>query len=904
MTRIIMLLFICLSLAWAQTSTTFTLPLRSKTTGQLVPGKDVDLYQSGVKKYDLTETSPGVYSNSAVATGKYDVYVNGSPLSGWQGVWHGSDKLTSMEGHANSSGQIGTSGIQDGVITLDKLSSTVRAQLNGSGPVRPPDDKTVEYKISGTDTTVGIKNEWDGKVRIVDYVKGDGVTDDTQGLRNALKKMSINAELVGDKITCLVSDTLFIKYSGLYRFNGLKIVVDTSKFFPDNNDLSNVITIDANTDNVTLSGLEIDGKYGTKRGIYVKGNNDNIFIEHCTLSGTGQAIRFNGGSNLNVLYNTISDNTTFSLGAYFLTDESGIDGVNVIGNVIESAQPIYCGSLGNTNNARNGIIEGNKIKFPAPLVGLVNTEGITWTANGRVTIRSNWVGDSLISTSGFNLGISVQGDTMGRGEITVDDNKVYWSRTTHLELYDATKSKVTKNIFSSDSANMVVRNPVDMLVSGNTFRASQVKRVDSTPTVRHVNIIGSKNPTGFKVNRPIGKIRIVNNSFYGGETAVHVTPDTLLSSIIISNNDAEYIESFFLTAGTGRQFDNINISGNIIKNLKNTIFKTANGVKWFTFVTNQVEFDTSGVVSTPSTAAFDFAGFNRAIIGNNIIDGGGKDRLFKSTGSINYGTITSNVFENFGSRGLSDVTGAVDTSNNIWTYDLPVQTNIVGWWVSNDLNKINGDSVITWPSRLVVNPAYTYVDSTNTRPIYKTNVLNGFPAVHFDGINDILTTKTSMFHQTTPKTVFVVMKNQGTTTQGIVGNMRRGESGNIPWGQGLELRATDTLTVVSTANGGSPGFSIKTEVTADPMLISAVLKNAGTILRANGAQVGSNTTDNLQASYSYTTIGGSDHNAKVTPDPGKYFSGDILEIVVYNVELTTQQISDTEKYFNDKYKIY
>jgi hypothetical protein len=165
--KILLIMLVLISFITAQTTSTFTFQLRSKTTGKLVPGKNVDLYQDGVKLYDLTESSPGIYTNANVPTGTYDVYVNGNALPDYQDIPHTGKKVKTVEDRFNSASELQASGIGDNQVTLSKLSSTVRAQLNGSGPVRPPDDVSVEYKIAGVDTTVGFKDSYLSTITMV-----------------------------------------------------------------------------------------------------------------------------------------------------------------------------------------------------------------------------------------------------------------------------------------------------------------------------------------------------------------------------------------------------------------------------------------------------------------------------------------------------------------------------------------------------------------------------------------------------------------------------------------------------------------------------------------------------------------------------------------------------------------
>lgn len=155
---VLLLIFIPILIHTQNTTSQYEIKLRSKTTGQLIPGKDVDLYQNGVKKYDLVEESPGIYRNSAVATGEYDVYVDGKPLPGYQGIWIGSNKLTLVQDAFTNYGELMGDKIQDSTIALRKFTKAAYDFIGSGGNVtNNPDDITTRTNASNqiyVDTTL------------------------------------------------------------------------------------------------------------------------------------------------------------------------------------------------------------------------------------------------------------------------------------------------------------------------------------------------------------------------------------------------------------------------------------------------------------------------------------------------------------------------------------------------------------------------------------------------------------------------------------------------------------------------------------------------------------------------------------------------------------------------------
>jgi hypothetical protein len=163
--KFILIMLVLISFVAAQTTSTFTFQLRSKTTGKLVPGKNVDLYQDGVKLHDLTESSPGIYTNANVPTGTYDVYVNGNALPDYQDIPHTGKKVKTVEDGFDSSGKIMTTGIGDSVITLSKMTNATLDYIGSGGSVtNNPDDVSTETKAGNK---IGFKDSYLSTITMV-----------------------------------------------------------------------------------------------------------------------------------------------------------------------------------------------------------------------------------------------------------------------------------------------------------------------------------------------------------------------------------------------------------------------------------------------------------------------------------------------------------------------------------------------------------------------------------------------------------------------------------------------------------------------------------------------------------------------------------------------------------------
>jgi hypothetical protein len=208
---------------WAQTTSPFNTKLEYPN-GSAATGLDVDLYyySSDTKAYDLTEINPGVYYHASVAHGEYYLYVGGVNK---KQLWHGtravSEFLNAVDPDANN--YIDGARMEDSTITKPKLSTTVNILLNnpGSGIAHPPDDVTLEFKITGVDTTVGLDS-----IFLDDSLRGKWRTDieDTLNKANIINSdQYINGSIDYEHLSSLVQGRINTSTENLYDYQDVSL---------------------------------------------------------------------------------------------------------------------------------------------------------------------------------------------------------------------------------------------------------------------------------------------------------------------------------------------------------------------------------------------------------------------------------------------------------------------------------------------------------------------------------------------------------------------------------------------------------------------------------------------------------------------------------------------------------
>ena len=219
-------------------------------------------------------------------------------------------------------------------------------------------------------------------------------------------------------------------------------------------------------------------------------------------------------------------------------------------------------------------------------------------------------------------------------------------------------------------------------------------------------------------------------------------------------------------------------------------------------------------------------------------------------------------------------------------------TSLVAWYRSDQLTyqdsalttvaSVDGDPVGGWKD-LTTNAFNALQATAANRPLLKLNIRNGLHVLRFDGTDDYLKTATfSTISQ--PTTVFVV------GAQSSANNARTLFDGNTNTSHNLENVGNGVYRI-------SAGTTLNTTTTANINwnIRMAQFNGVSSIHRTNGVQDASGNAG--AGSLAAITIGARGSTF------ANSFLGDIAEVIVFNVALSTAQIKQVEKYLSQRYAI-
>ncbi len=207
-------------------------------------------------------------------------------------------------------------------------------------------------------------------------------------------------------------------------------------------------------------------------------------------------------------------------------------------------------------------------------------------------------------------------------------------------------------------------------------------------------------------------------------------------------------------------------------------------------------------------------------------------------------------------------------------------SGLLGWWKADSLALSDTDPVTTW--------ADSSGNGNNAGGangvLYRTNQINGLPAVFFDGSDDSLDVST-LTATTKPVSIFAVVKPADTSTRTVVSCDAAG---------GLQLRIDPKLTAnkATVAAIGSSNTSLSGG-TAYRVALTYSATGAYTFY-LNGTADGSGTNDQT-FSASIVRIG-----RNINSEP---MSGLIAELLIYDSVLSSTDRASVESYLSTKYSI-
>lgn len=221
------------------------------------------------------------------------------------------------------------------------------------------------------------------------------------------------------------------------------------------------------------------------------------------------------------------------------------------------------------------------------------------------------------------------------------------------------------------------------------------------------------------------------------------------------------------------------------------------------------------------------------------------------------------------------------------TLAVPVTNQLVLHLDASQLSGLsNNDSIATWTDESTSGNDLTQ-GTANNQPLYQTNVLNGLPAVRFDG-NQWLRNN-AIYSQ--PGHLFTVFQQDGGSASKnleILFDGRAGEqAGNIIF---MELWNSSSLWRMYTS--GSFTFSSPGTAADNFGILTTLYDTSNSVARFNGTQLG---TGDVGAGELRGLTLGADRN------DGRGFNGHIAELLWYDASLNGTEQTAVEQYLDEKW---
>lgn len=219
--------------------------------------------------------------------------------------------------------------------------------------------------------------------------------------------------------------------------------------------------------------------------------------------------------------------------------------------------------------------------------------------------------------------------------------------------------------------------------------------------------------------------------------------------------------------------------------------------------------------------------------------------------------------------------GVVDANGNSITLD----NTAVDVWTDQSTNKKNARQ-----------------STAGSRPLYRTNVVNGLPGIQFDGTDDEMLLD-GLVTPGSNLSYFAVVKPTGSGAQGYE---KRFFGSKVAGSTGINFGCTTSkFYAVVRDNAGSSGDTSwgTSQAFGDTVLSSVIMDSSNTKLRVNRNQV----STGIRTTWSGT--GASEYIGSDGASPALRFQGYICEILVFNRALTGRELNQVEQYLAAKWGI-
>lgn len=223
-------------------------------------------------------------------------------------------------------------------------------------------------------------------------------------------------------------------------------------------------------------------------------------------------------------------------------------------------------------------------------------------------------------------------------------------------------------------------------------------------------------------------------------------------------------------------------------------------------------------------------------------------------------------------------------------------SGLVAWFAARQETGLNdGDAVSTWTDRS--GNGRNATQSGTKRPLYKTNIINGKPALLFDNSDDCLQTAAIDLTGTNGITLYAVVS--GITAGALAMIAETSATAATNSGAFNLFRQADNTVAASARGGSSSNFLTTATVTSTATVISAVydlsLATNEVTVWLNGTSAGTRSSNNNQAvNFGNHALNiGSRNNGASLP-----LNGYVAELLIYNTAHNSTQRGLIEAYLS------
>lgn len=325
-------------------------------------------------------------------------------------------------------------------------------------------------------------------------------------------------------------------------------------------------------------------------------------------------------------------------------------------------------------------------------------------------------------------------------------------------------------------------------------------------------------------------------------------------------------------------------------------YNSANGVFKIAEFNSVSNITNSSVTLNFSITTFGSPGSYQIHYGTDV------SNLTTSTSAVNYNEENSTVQVSENLTGLSlnsmyyfkmvvtNGLGTFESEIGSVVHDTSIPSDSLQLWISAGRGvSLSESSVVDWYDasgkfRKISQP------TSENQPVLVSNVMNGNPAVRFNGTNSFLETPSTseLAIQNNEYELFIVAKSSSNTLQFLY-------SGG---GEDYELQLNGSSGIRAIPEAGKfIDFGVSGEYTnGETQIISTQITNVSGSVRVNNELLGYEGSDTRNSSSGSLIIG--------SRKGGSYFfNGDVAEMIVYNKKLTNSERTTVVDYLSAKYDV-